>query len=234
MSEINLEIRNNYKDFFSAINDSTRGVLGRICGAFLGFRLGFLTGLSWGWRNLRINPFSIVRIEKHVHLRFAGKFSIGYSLKERIPLPGYIRTGLVVMKNGSLKIGKNVSLINGATVHVSPNARIEIGDNTFISYGSQIISRNKISIGVNCAIAWNVTIMDHNLHTFHDGSKKKSSINIGDDVWIGHHVTILPGVNIGNGSVIGANCVVTKDVPAKSLAVGNPARIIKRDITWQI
>ena len=56
----------------------------------------------------------------------------------------------------------------------------------------------------------------------------KGDTVIGNDVWIGQHVTILPGVHIGNGAIIGANSVVTKDVPAYHVAGGNPARIIRK------
>jgi acetyltransferase-like isoleucine patch superfamily enzyme len=57
----------------------------------------------------------------------------------------------------------------------------------------------------------------------------KGPVIIGDNVWIGDKATILPGVSIGNGAVIAANAVVTKDVPAYSVAAGNPARIIKQN-----
>lgn len=55
-------------------------------------------------------------------------------------------------------------------------------------------------------------------------------ITIGDDCWIGQYVRICKGVSIGNGSVVAANSVVTKDVPANCIVAGNPARVVKRDI----
>ena len=59
------------------------------------------------------------------------------------------------------------------------------------------------------------------------GFEDPTPIHIGDDVWIGHRVTILPGVHIGKGTVIGAGSVVTKDTPEYSVVAGNPARVVK-------
>ena len=56
----------------------------------------------------------------------------------------------------------------------------------------------------------------------------KGDTVIGNDVWIGQNVTIMPGVNVGDGCIIGANAVVAKDIPPYSIAVGNPARVVKR------
>lgn len=56
------------------------------------------------------------------------------------------------------------------------------------------------------------------------------SVSIEDDVWLGYNVTVLPGVTIGKGSVIGAGSVVCSDIPPYSIAVGNPAKVIKRRI----
>jgi acetyltransferase-like isoleucine patch superfamily enzyme len=59
-------------------------------------------------------------------------------------------------------------------------------------------------------------------------------ISIGDHVWIGNGATILKGVNIGGGSVVGTEAVITKDVPENSIAVGNPGKIVRENIRWQV
>ncbi|RLM32799.1 DapH/DapD/GlmU-related protein [Haloarcula sp. Atlit-120R] len=57
-------------------------------------------------------------------------------------------------------------------------------------------------------------------------------MHIGDNVWIGQGVTVLKGVSIGDGSVIGASSVVSKDIPPQSLAVGQPANVVREDVAW--
>lgn len=91
-----------------------------------------------------------------------------------------------------------------------------------------------ISIGNNVTFSIRVTILAH------DASMKQmlgyariAKVNIEDDVFIGANATILPGVNIGKGAIIGANTVVTKDVPAGCVVAGNPAKIIYTEEQWQ-
>ena len=114
---------------------------------------------------------------------------------------------------------------------------ITIGDNCNFGAFNHITSINRIVIGDNCLTGKWVTISDNN----HGGSGfsdlklppilrkvcSKGPVIIGRDVWIGEKATILGGVNIGDGAVIGANAVVTKDVPPYCVVGGNPARIIK-------
>jgi lipopolysaccharide O-acetyltransferase len=98
-----------------------------------------------------------------------------------------------------------------------------------------------VEIGNNVLLASRVYISDHN-HGIYTGDAQSDpndppgkrpldsdkKVIIGDNVWIGQQVSVLPGVSIGEGCVIGANSVVTKNIPAYSLAVGNPAKVIKR------
>lgn len=62
----------------------------------------------------------------------------------------------------------------------------------------------------------------------------KAPIEIGENVWIGYHCQILKGVKIGNGAIVGSGSVVTHDVPANSIVVGNPARVVKENVTWRL
>lgn len=91
--------------------------------------------------------------------------------------------------------------------------------------------KEKVEIGENCAISWDVTITDTDYHSI-NSNKSTSPVFIEDKVWIGCKSTILKGVRIGKGSVVAANSVVTKDVPPNCLVAGVPARIIQRDIQW--
>jgi acetyltransferase-like isoleucine patch superfamily enzyme len=115
-----------------------------------------------------------------------------------------------------------------------PGAQIRIGDKTRI-HGTCIHACQSILIGRNCLIAANCQIFDGNGHdiSFPDVENRinttgtNKAIVIEDNVWIGANTTILPGVTIGQGSVISVNSVVIKDVPPMVVAGGNPAKIIK-------
>jgi acetyltransferase-like isoleucine patch superfamily enzyme len=94
---------------------------------------------------------------------------------------------------------------------------------------------DKITIGSNCIISWNANIIDGNAHELIVRGVPKPRtrpVHIGDDVWIGTGATVV-GVTIGAGSVLAAGSVVTSEVPAKALAGGNPARVIREDVTWR-
>ena len=110
------------------------------------------------------------------------------------------------------------------------DAEIIIGDNSGFS-GTVIASAGRIKIGNNVLCGANTTITDYDWHTI-DPNKRKvppgpKPIEICDNVWLGLNVTVLKGVTIGENSVIGANSLVTKDIPPNVIAGGNPCRVIK-------
>lgn len=111
---------------------------------------------------------------------------------------------------------------------------IEVGKNFFANYNCTIIDVAKVIIGDNCQMAPNVSIYTagHPLHPAARNSMYEYGIEvvIGDNVWIGGNAVILPGVHIGNNTVIGAGSVVTKNIPDSVLAAGNPCKVI-REIT---
>lgn len=111
---------------------------------------------------------------------------------------------------------------------------IKIGDNFCGGDNLKILCGAPIIIGDNLSVAGNVLITSENhglnpqTKSFNDNPLSGAPIEIGDGVWIGENVIILPGVKIGEKSVIGAGSVVTKNVPSYCIAVGNPAKVIKR------
>lgn len=119
------------------------------------------------------------------------------------------------------------------------NPEIVIGNNCQFGAMNHISCCNKIVIGDNLLTGKWVTITDNNHGTTDFESLQKAPVSrllsskgpiiIGNNVWIGEGARILGGVTIGDGAVVGANCVVTKDVSAYSVVVGNPARIIKTE-----
>lgn len=140
------------------------------------------------------------------------------------------------VKNGKLKVGKNVYLYPNTKISiggVNNIAQLIIGDYTTIGDRTQIHVGKKVSIGKNCAISWDVCIMDRDYHAFNSEIENKKEVIIGDNVWIGCNATILKGVTVGEGAVIASGSVVTKDVPNNTCVAGNPAKIIKENITWK-
>ena len=114
-------------------------------------------------------------------------------------------------------------------------ASIEIGDNTRIN-GSCIHAYSKITIGKNCLVAANCQIIDGSGHdlSMDDPANRVNTLGdakpivIEDNVWLGINCIVLPGVTIGEGAVIAAGSVVTRDVPAMAVVGGNPAKVIKQ------
>lgn len=108
------------------------------------------------------------------------------------------------------------------------NARIEIGDDSFLN-GAILSARKEIKVGKKVFLSWGVSVMDSDLHDLSNTEKAElKTVEIQDYVLIGAYSVILPGVKIGSHSFIGAGSIVTKDIPDHSLAVGVPAKLIRR------
>ena len=120
----------------------------------------------------------------------------------------------------------------GADIILFKGAELKLGDNSFINSDCKIRCHKSITIGNNCAISHDFTVMDSNAHKL-EGNTSTSPVIIGSHVWIGTRVTILSGVTIGDGAVIAGCSLVTHDVPPAALAGGIPAKIIKEHIRWE-
>lgn len=161
---------------------------------------------------------------------------------------------LVIGANCDIGYDKKKTVRLHAYIKIAKNVRIdceEIGGYTFINEDVSI--RNCKSIGSYCAIGpgvhiglvehpvsnlsisdffyggknWDWTNSDYDWGSTYCGFERKSLVEIGNDVWIGAHVMIMPGVKVGDGAIIGAGAIVTKDVPAYAVVGGVPARVIK-------
>lgn len=153
----------------------------------------------------------------------------------------------VLDKYSDIREGKNIEIYNN--VYIGKYARLEcysnymgnkyepsiqIKDNVKIGKNFTCLSAARIIIDEDALLAGNVLITSEN-HSI-DNPKipyrkqplKANEVHIGKNVWIGEKVCVLPGVNIGEGSVIGASSVVTKDIPPYSLACGSPAKVVKK------
>ena len=155
-----------------------------------------------------------------------------------------INSNCIADKPGNITIGDNCEILG--TLLSMDNGRIEIGNYSEIREGSFIGSVEHIKIGDYVIISNNIRIFDNNNHPTDPDKRKEMCKNgfygdawrwkhsehqpvvIEDNVWIGERSTILKGVTIGKGSVIGCCSVVTKDIPPYSVAAGNPARVVKK------
>lgn len=106
---------------------------------------------------------------------------------------------------------------------------ITVGRNVFLNTGCSFQDRGGIVIGDNTFLGMNVTIatLNHGRSIEERGITYPKPVHIGNDVWIGSSVTVVPGVSIGNNSIIGAGSVVTRNIPANSVYAGVPARLIR-------
>jgi acetyltransferase-like isoleucine patch superfamily enzyme len=119
--------------------------------------------------------------------------------------------------------------LGGGDFYAGKDAVLEIGDRAFINTGVGICATKAIKIGHHVKIGDKTKIIDSDFHPASpDKPIKQKPIVIGNNVWIGAQASILPGVTIGDHSVIGAGAVVAKDIPDRCVAVGNPARIVRR------
>lgn len=161
--------------------------------------------------------------------RFACKQKI-YDFNNLAPYLDESATSLLKSILG--KTGENICI--EAPFHCDYGWNIEVGENFFANYNLTILDVAKVTIGKNVQMAPNVSIYTagHPIHpdTRNTGYEYGIPITIGDNVWIGGNVVILPGVKVGDNVVIGAGSVVTKDIPDNVIAMGNPCKIV-REIT---
>ncbi len=145
-----------------------------------------------------------------------------------------------------ITIGANTH-IRGELLIFKHNGSIHIGDNSYVGHNTNIRSANKISIGNNVLISHNCNIIDTNSHEINhleraetykkilkyglpdkEYNAESAPIIIDDYAWLSFNVSILKGVKIGKGAIVGASSVVTKDVEPFTFVTGNPAKLIKR------
>jgi acetyltransferase-like isoleucine patch superfamily enzyme len=174
---------------------------------------------KWRWYERNSLPWNRARI----HWEFARREAF-----VRWPVHGNVLEALL---DGRLEIGPHTVLEPDVWLTAPGAARIRIGGGTFLNIGVMVAALDLVEIGEHCMFANGCFISDGS-HRFDDphkpvpwqGFTTKGPTRIGDNVWCGAHAVITSGVTIGERSVIGANSVVTADIPPFSIAAGAPAR----------
>lgn len=137
-----------------------------------------------------------------------------------------------------MSLGKNVTFGRDTRINFydeSDEIKLTIGDNSYFCNRNTILCGGNVTIGINVLVASDVCITSEN-HSINPESDIPymhqelvfGDVSIGDGTWIGEKVMILPGVTIGSKCVIGAGSVVTKNIPDRCIAVGNPAHVVKQ------
>lgn len=180
------------------------------------------------WRGLH-GRFGGVPARVRLHVEFAKR-----EAAFKWPLHG---NALQLLREGRLDLGRDVILYESVFLNAAPGGAIALGKGTFLNRNVAINAIDRVDIGAHCLFAPGCFIADHD-HRFGDmdltvteqGFASKGPVRIGDHVWCGANVVITSGVTIGERSVIGANSVVTRDIPPHSVAVGAPARVVASTI----
>jgi acetyltransferase-like isoleucine patch superfamily enzyme len=150
----------------------------------------------------------------------------------RFPVQGNL---LEALDEGRAEIGSSVLIEPGCWFALYPeSARLEIGEGTFINLGCMIAATDRISIGKHCMFANYCFVADAD-HRYDDpelpvtwqGMTSQGPVEIGDNCWFGTNCVVTSGVTIGERTVVGANSVVTRDLPGGVIAAGAPAKVLK-------
>jgi acetyltransferase-like isoleucine patch superfamily enzyme len=177
---------------------------------------------KWRWYERSGLPWHRARI----HYEFARRRAFC-----RWPVHGNV---LEMLTEGRLELGEHVLLEPGVWLTAPAPGRIRIGAGSFLNLGVMVAAHELVEIGAHCMLANGCFVTDAN-HRFDDPEKpitwqgftSKGPTRVGDNVWCGAHVVITSGVTIGERCVIGANSVVTADLPPYSIAAGAPARVLR-------
>lgn len=160
------------------------------------------------------------------------KFGFGY-----VGIFDRHRSKSILENAGTLIFKGTASIGHGFKISISKEAYLTLGNEFCLTAESQICSKKNICIGDNVLISWQCLIMDTDWHKIYANNQyvnEDNNIKIGNKVWIGCRATILKGVNIPEECVIAANSHVVHSFQNRNVIIGgNPAKIIKQNITWE-
>lgn len=140
-----------------------------------------------------------------------------------------------ISKTAKLQFGKNLDFRNYISIWVGKNAELKIGDNVFMNNFCSVNCLKSIEIGENTIFGEGVKVYDHNHAYSHGNGELKvnrkeftyGSVKIGKNCWLGSNTVVLKGVSIGDNSIIGAGCIIHKDVPENTILINNQQNLMK-------
>lgn len=188
---------------------------------------------------LRVNKprSSSIRVLNRSNIKIAKTATIelvehaSFEINRQDYIKSHERSTLYLGNDAMLKLRGAFTMHGHSSIMVHKGALLEIGNNTYLNGGS-VDCCHHILIGDDCAIAGGVHISDNSWHAISD-VKEKKGITIGNKVWIATNAQIMPGVTIGDGAIVAAGAIVTKDVPAQCMVAGVPAKVVKEDVEWK-
>lgn len=174
-------------------------------------------------------------------LKLRNKFKISGSHSIDIHPSAKIRGCTFVIKgsNNTLKISANTNLRDCVVEVDGKECTLTIGNNTIIGHNSYLSVREagtRLDIGNDCMFSRNTKIMTSDGHNIVKQGRRINSakdISIGSHVWLADNTTILKGVSIGDQSIVGINSTLTKPISSGVIAVGNPAKVVQDEVSWQ-
>jgi acetyltransferase-like isoleucine patch superfamily enzyme len=155
----------------------------------------------------------------------------GVEIGRRVRFGGGVRC--LAEDGGRITIGDDVEVGVGTTLAALRGGSLVVAERVFISGGCTVAAAKHVSIGRESLIAELVSIRDHDhdpAYAPNSGRRLQTDVTIGERVWIGAKASVVRGGRIGDDAVVGAHALVNREVPSAALAVGVPARVVRRDL----
>lgn len=177
-------------------------------------------------------PYCIIDIAKGAKLHKKGITRLGHKAKFR---HSRLETRLSAAKEATLNLGPNTAIGYGADVEVFGGATLTFKGSGGSNIGLTVVCGEHIEFGKGVMIGRNVTVRDNNGSHYinRQGYRSSKPVFIGDKVWLCESCTVMNGVHIGDGAIVGAKAFVIRHVPAHTMVSGHPAEVIDEDIYWK-
>lgn len=202
--------------------------------------------ITW-WKNKYVNkrkniistggkiytyPRAIVDVDDEAKIYLGANLHVGKDHFKGSKAETYLK----LKKGAQLHVNGEFKIMYGATIQIFENGKVTLG-RSYINSDSLIACKKNVAIGDGVMIARGVKIYDTDYHEILNENgyvlNPDADVIIKNHVWIGVNAVILKGVTIGEGSIVAAGAVVTKDVPEKCMVAGNPARVIRENVVWK-
>ncbi|HET6794971.1 MAG TPA: acyltransferase [Acidimicrobiales bacterium] len=148
------------------------------------------------------------------------------------PAPTLLNLG----RDARLVVRGTVQAWRGSQLMVLRGGCLDLGDRVIFNEGSRVTCCRSVALGDGSGLSWGASVLDTDLHPIYVEGRwvePEAPVRLGDHVMVGAEAVVLKGVHIDDGAIVAAGAVVTRDVPARCLAAGNPARVVRREVDWR-